>query len=94
MAYGHAPTAWGSIKIKSFPMGETEPSVYGPRERLYSPFGLFLGVAVTMLYQVRSDSMPLKLSLKKAGRSLIEAKTMGDLNRRKGVTEHERGLSL
>jgi len=94
MAYGQAPTAWGSVKFKPFPLDKATSFMYDPRKRDYSPFGSFLGVSVTLRYQVKADSLPLKISLKKAGRSLIGAKTFGDLNRRKGVEEHERGLPL
>jgi len=47
-----------------------------------------------MVYRIKTDNLPLKIRLKKAGPSLIGARTLEDLRRGKGVEKNEKGLPV
>lgn len=94
MAYGPVPISWECVKI---PSSLTEDARYpGNDFRLgdQSPFGFFLGFSVKLIYRIKTDNLPLKIKLKKAGNSLVGAKTMESLKRNKGDQGDERGLSV
>ena len=57
-------------------------------------FAFFLGFSVKLIYRVKTDNLPLKVKIKKAGDSLIGAKTLEGLKQRKGDQGDERSLSL
>lgn len=93
-AYGPVPLNWGSIKLYPHFIKEIRPVKGHFWNWEHSPFGSFLGISATMLYQIRTDNIPLKIRLKKASHSLIGARTLEDINRSKGVYENERGLPV
>jgi len=93
-AYGPVPISWGCIKARPSFIEKIRP--FGKELWTWknSPFRSFLGVSATMVYRVKTDNLPLKIRLQKAGQSLVGAKTLRDLNRNKGVKGNERGLSI
>ncbi len=94
MAYGPVPVAWECIKIRpSFTEGAM-PVGRNYQVGRHFPFGFFLGFSATMVYRIKTDNLPLKLKLKKAGNSLMGARTLEDLKRGKGDPKDERGLSV
>ncbi len=87
MAYGQVPISWGSIRIGSMYDEETPPFTFikqfwNRKHPLFghSPFAYFLGFSAKMAYHVKTDNLPLKIRLKNAGRSLVGANTIEDLN--------------
>lgn len=78
-AYGPAPISWGCIKVVPSFVEELLPGQKDSGCQWHSPFGFFLGFAVTMLYRLRTDNLPIKVKSKKSGLSLIGARTMGNL---------------
>ncbi len=93
-AYGPVPVSWGCIKTHPSLPEKMRP--FGKRLWTWenSPFGFFLGACATMTYRVKTDNLPLKVKLQKAGRSLVGAKTILDSNRSKGAKGDERGLPV
>ena len=94
LAYGNVPISWECIKIIPSFIEEVIPFGREFLSRKHSPFGFFLGVSATMLYQIKTDNLPLKVRLKTASQPLISARTLKELNRSKGVQRDERGLPL
>jgi ubiquinone/menaquinone biosynthesis C-methylase UbiE len=94
MVYGDVPISWACTKKQPSFVEEISPFGKEFWRRQHHPFGCFLGISATMVYQVRTDNIPLKIRLKKAGQSLVGAKTLEDLKLSKGVHGDERGLSL
>jgi len=92
-AYGRVPISWGCIQIPPPLVDKVNPFSHSSRGRP-SPFGSFLGLSATMVYEVRTKNLPLQVRLKKTGETLIGAKTLQDLNRSQGVEQHETGLSV
>jgi hypothetical protein len=93
-AYGRVPIRWACIRTRPWFMAGTLAPEGGPSEGIRSPFGYFMGVSATLAYRIKADSLPLHVKLQQASRSLLGAKTFGDLNRRKGVCKDERGIPV
>jgi len=94
MAYGPVPVSWECVKI---PPAFTEESMFFENligKVRHSPFGFFLGFSAKMVYRTKTDNLPLKIKLKKAGNSFMGARTLEDLKREKGDPGDERGLSV
>lgn len=94
MAYGPVPISWGCIKVQPSIIEKIRPFGKRPWRWQHSPFGSFLGVSATMIYRVKTDNLPLKVRIQKAGESLVGAKRLGEFNRNKGVEGDERGLPV
>jgi len=47
----------------------------------HCPLGSFLGLSAEMVYRLKTEQHPLKVSLKKAGQSVARGATMNDANR-------------
>ena len=94
LAYGRVPISWGCIRIRPSFIEDISPFAKDFWGRRQFPFGCFLGISATMLYGVKTDNLPVKISIKKARQSLIGAKTLEDAKRSKGVPGDERGLSV
>jgi ubiquinone/menaquinone biosynthesis C-methylase UbiE len=92
--YGRVPISWGCIRIRPLFIEGMSPLTKNVCNWEHSPFGSFLGLSATMLCRIKTDNLPLKIRLKKAGQSLIGAKTLEDLNRSKGAQGDERGLPV
>ena len=88
------PLRWSCIKVHPSISQKTTAFEGGPFEGVRSPFGYFLGISATLAYRIKADNLPLRIKLKQASHSLLGAKTFGDLNRKKGVGEDERGLPV
>jgi SAM-dependent methyltransferase len=93
-AYGSCPTSRRTLRARPqftenmwFPGKET-------LDRSNSPFVSFQGISVQMVNRMKTDNLPIKLRFKPAGRSLAGINTMGEINRLKGVSNNERGLSV
>ena len=80
MAYGPAPISWGCIKIRPSSVEKMMPFKKSFINWNHSPFGSFLGISATMIYRVKTNNLPLKIRLKKASQSLIDVKTLENLN--------------
>jgi SAM-dependent methyltransferase len=93
-ALGPVPLSWASLKKPNSFFESVSPSVNQIWKEKQSPFGCFLGVAASMHYQFRADTMPIKAKIKKPRQSLVDAKTFEGAKQGTGVMEHERGLSL
>lgn len=50
----------------------------------HCPFGAFLGISARILYRVKTDNIPLKIDLKKAGQTIPSGATMEPMCRREG----------
>jgi len=94
-AYGNVPLSWACVKTGPSYMKEKGLFKEDHWRTRYSPFACFLGVSATMVPRFRTDSLPLKIRLKKASQSLIGARgTVEGLKRNKGVNGNERGLPV
>jgi len=60
----------------------------------HSPFAFFIGLSATMKYHIKTDTLPLKIRLKKATQPFVGARTFEDINRVQGVRGNERGISI
>jgi SAM-dependent methyltransferase len=49
------------------------------------PFGTILGVSAKVLYSVKTNNIPLKIDMKKAGQTIPSGATMGHLRHQRGV---------
>lgn len=62
LAYGPVPISWQSIRILPSLLEEGLP--WGKdRAVRHSPFGFFVGIAATMVYDVQTANLPLRLRL-------------------------------
>ena len=72
LAYGDVPISWECIRIIPSYLDEMVPFGKELLGRRHSPFGFFLGLAATMVYTVKTDSVPLKVRLKTAVKPCFE----------------------
>lgn len=72
LAYGDVPISWECVRIIPSYVEETVPFGKEVLGRRHSPFGFFLGLAATMVYTVKTDSVPLKVRLKTAVKPCFE----------------------
>jgi SAM-dependent methyltransferase len=49
------------------------------------PFGTFLGISAKIRYSVKTDNLPLKIDMKKAGQTIPSGVTMGQLRHQRGI---------
>ncbi len=70
MAYGPVSVSWGCIRNRPSIDEKAMLSGKGAWDGKHSPFGFFLGFSATLEYRVKTDNLPLKIKLKKAGQSL------------------------
>jgi len=92
--YGDVPISWGSIKIRPRFIEERSPSERRLLRVGHSPFGSFLGISAKIVYRTKTQNLPLKVRLKRAGQSLIGAKTLEDLKHIDGAQRDERGIPV
>jgi ubiquinone/menaquinone biosynthesis C-methylase UbiE len=94
MALGPVPLSWGCIP----PIMGQPPRINREKTGLvmekYLPFSSLLCLSATLMYAARTQTMPLKKRLKRAGRSVVEAKAFQDLKPLGGADSNERGVSL
>ena len=70
MAYGPVSVSWACIRNQHSAGGKAMLFGKGTMDWKQSPFGFFLGFSATLEYRIKTDNLPLKIKLKKAGRSL------------------------
>ena len=91
---GNVPTGWHCGQIWPVFMGKIGGFLADQWRFNHCPFGAFLGLSITLTYWVRTEGHPLKIRLKKAGRSMVNGVTMENLKPVKEVQKNERSLSL
>ncbi len=80
-AYGPVPVEWGCIRVCPAFLKSMMPDGIDAWFQKRSAFGFFLGFSATLLYRVKTENLPLKIKLKKAGNSLAGARTFEVLKR-------------
>lgn len=94
MAFGRVPMAWRCSHFWP-PFFERIGGLITDNWNLkYCPFGSFLGLAVTMVYNLKTDNLLLTIRMKKTGESIASGLTMGNLNHVEGVQESERRVFI
>jgi ubiquinone/menaquinone biosynthesis C-methylase UbiE len=94
IAYGHVPMEWSCTQAWPSSMGRLGPRKSDLWTLKHCPFGSFLGFSAQIKYWVRTDKIPLKVRMKKAGESVASGLTMKNVNRVKETYGEERGLSV
>lgn len=94
VAFGQVPIAWGSAQIWPPFLNRIGEIITDQWSLNHLPFGSFLGLAATVIYRMKTDSLPLKVRMSKARQSIARSLTMGNNNREEGVRGDERGLSI
>jgi ubiquinone/menaquinone biosynthesis C-methylase UbiE len=93
-AFGRTPMVWECIPSWPSFIDEMAPYVRDLWNWRHSPFGCSLGISATMVYRLRTNTLPLKVRLKKASQSLMGARPFEDVNHYNGAQGDERGLPL
>jgi ubiquinone/menaquinone biosynthesis C-methylase UbiE len=93
-AYGRVPISWSCIKTRLTFIEDIRPFAKELPTWKHSPFAFFIGLSATMKYHIKTDTLPLKIRLKKATQPFIGARTFEDINRVQGVRGNERGISI
>ncbi|MBN1102802.1 MAG: class I SAM-dependent methyltransferase [Deltaproteobacteria bacterium] len=74
-AFGKAPMNWGCARMRA----RMVERIGGPLNDIWNarhcPFGIFLGLSISLLYTVRTEQHPLKLGIGEAGRGAIKGAT-------------------
>jgi SAM-dependent methyltransferase len=94
VAFGQIPIVWGSAPIWPPSLNRIEEIITDQWSLNHLPFGSFLGLAATVIYRMKTDSLPLKVRMSKARQSIARGLTLGNKSREGGVRGDERGLSL
>ena len=94
VAFGQVPIDWRSAQIWSPFFNRIGEIITNQLNLNHVPFGSFLGLAATIVYRMKTDSLPLKLRMGKARQSIARSLSMGNKNREEGVRVDERGLSI
>ena len=92
-AFGRAPVSWRCTQI--YPSFMEKSGLVGSKEfwnSRRSPFGSFLGLSVSMAYQLKTDNLPLKIRVKKPS-PVIGGQTLEDLHRSGDVHRDEKTLA-
>jgi SAM-dependent methyltransferase len=92
-AFGNAPMAWRCSTVKSALVERVCDAFSGRRYVEHCPFGAFLAFYASMRYWVKTDQHPLKVSLKKAPRSVVSGVTREGLHI-KMVSQDERSIPV
>jgi SAM-dependent methyltransferase len=94
VALGRVPIAWGSAQFWPPFLNRVGEMITDQWSLNRVPFGSFLGLTATVIYRMKTDTLPLKVRMGKARQSIARSLTMGNKNRGEGVRVDERGLSL
>ena len=94
IAFGQVPIVWRTAQIWPPFFNRIGEIITDQWNLNHVPFGSFLGVAVTVVYRMKTNSLPLKIRISKARQSIARSLTMENNNREGGVWGNERGLSL
>ncbi len=87
--YGPVPMTWSCLRMAG---GGAVAGWSGPGGMRPFPFGFFLGVAVPLLYTVRTENLPLKVRLRSARPPAVSTPLLKHLPL--GANHNERSLSL
>ncbi len=93
-AFGDAPVTWSCTQVRPSFCGAGPRSLQATQRLRHCPFGLFLGVSVSLRYWVKTDQTPLKVRLKNAKQTLAGGISVGKAHPRNGEKKNERSLSL
>lgn len=93
-AFGDVPVTWHCVRICPSLLDSTKKSMKDSEKLRHCPFGLFLGISVTMRYWVRTNQHPLKLGLEKAKQPLVPGIGREKVRGLKRAWENEGSLSL
>ena len=94
MAFGDSPVSWNCSQIWPPFFGRIGGFLGNQWNLKHCPFGSFLGIAATIVYKVKTDNLPLKIRMKKAGQSVASGLTTEGFNPMEGVQDYERGLFI
>ena len=94
IAFGDVPITWRSAQIWPSFFNRIGMSVSEICGLNHWPIGAFLGLSATITYRIKTDSLPLKIGVKKTGQSIAGGITMGNVKLNKGIHYYERNLSL
>ena len=94
LAYGPVPVEWRCTQAWPSFMGRIGICKMDLLNLRHWPFGSFLGVSARILYSVKTDNIPLKIRVKKAGQSIAGELSMENINPVQDRQRDERGLSI
>jgi ubiquinone/menaquinone biosynthesis C-methylase UbiE len=94
MAFGDVPMTWSCARLKASLVERIGEPLTDFWNQKHCPFGMFLGLSVTLQYRVRTEQHPLKIGLGEARPSIMKGVITGRFNRLDGVQGNERSLSL
>jgi ubiquinone/menaquinone biosynthesis C-methylase UbiE len=80
-AFGQVPITWKSMQV--FPHFFTRMGGFSSNlsQQTHCPFGPFLGLSLKIAYTIKTDNLPLKLRVNKAGRTVASGITpIGTVN--------------
>jgi len=77
-AFGDAPVTWRCAQLYPAFLDFPAPHPKKPDRLEHCPFGLFLGVFITMKYWVRTEQHPLRIGFKETKRPLIPGISRGE----------------
>lgn len=93
-AFGNVPIAWRCAAVTSAFVERVCDAFPGRRYLDHCPFGSSLVFYASMRYWLKTDQHPLKVSLKKAPRSVVREVTREGLHHVKVVPYDERSISV
>ena len=94
MALGPVPISWSCSHLWPSFVGRISGFMADQWNLKYCPFGSFLGLAARVVYQVKTDNLPLKIKLKKTEEPIPGRLAMGKHPCEKGSAYGQRGLSV
>ena len=77
-AYGPIPMSWRCTQICPSFVGRLGFFSKNSWNSKHAPFGSFLWLSATMAYRVKTENLPLKIRLKKAGQPVLGGNAMED----------------
>jgi ubiquinone/menaquinone biosynthesis C-methylase UbiE len=92
LAYGPVPVEWRCAQ--AWPSFVEKTGINSLWNLRHWPFGSFLGASVRIVYSVKTDSIPLKIGVKKKGQTIAGELSMEKVDRIQEMQGDERSLSL
>jgi SAM-dependent methyltransferase len=93
-AFGNVPVSWRCAPVRNAFLERVCGVLSGPWYLEHCPFGSFLAFYASMRYWVKTDQHRLKVSLKKARRSVVSGVSRERIHHVEVVSQNERSLSL
>jgi len=94
MAFGHTPMTWKCVQIWPPSVERIVGFLTDLQKLKHCPFGLFLGLELTLVYKVKTDNLSLKIRLKKTKQSIANGVGIKNANLAKRDQDDERGLFI